>query len=170
MYNQFVQISLVPRQKRLAAQRRVATEGITAVGLSNDSFRVKASGARFNVLDRRASEGIDFYDVRTYESDGEVFATCSCPFGTDGDVEHNVCKHIESALAVRKPGVPIRIEPQFQNGKIVIDIQRNEMTVNITKTNTFGAVETYTPVRKRISPASGETVIRQFQSYISRMF
>lgn len=172
-FKKFIQISTIPAYKRLEAQRRVSRDGVYAVAISDDVFRVKSSGGFHNILSSSARPGIDFYEVQTYESDGELFATCTCPHGTKGeDDDQTLCKHIEAALKVRvakrAPVVPI---PTFETGKIIIDVGRNELVVRSNATASDGTVLVApTMRRKRITAGTGYSVVNKLLEFIDREF
>lgn len=174
----FIQISQVPAHRRATAQLRARNEGITAVALSNDLFRVKSSRSILNVLNKFAVPNVDYYEVRTFDSDGELFATCTCPFGQKGeDGDTNICKHIEAALKVRpekKPvfPTPTRIYklPVFQDGKIVIDVSDADFLVRSFATNTDGskAVSEATR-RRRITRGTGLATFEKILEYLDTL-
>ena len=171
----YIQISSVPNRKRLLAQERARIENISAVPLSNDQFRVKASRGYHNVLSRDAILNADYYEVRTYDSDGELFATCSCPFGERGDAsDTNICKHIEAALKVRPvpykaPAAPRFALPVFESGKITIDIRRNALEVQATRTSTDGFTNPSSR-RRRLDVAGGERAFTKLLEFIDNTF
>lgn len=160
----FIQISAVPGYQRARAQQRMRQDRIIATPLSNNQFRVRASGASNNVLSRHAVLNLDYYSVQTFDSDGELFATCTCPFGQKGeDGDQNICKHIEAALVARPAAVGFsapkaRALPEFGNGSIVIKIDRNVMTVSSSAQQMDGS-EFLKPAMRSIRLRAGTGVV-----------
>jgi len=142
----FIKLSSVPSNKRAIAQGRVVREGIIAHRVTEDKFRVKASdtflhpSVPFGVLNS------DFYEVTFFESDGDLYTTCSCPFGTSDGAEPNVCKHIESAVAQRglkrATRMPSSRQPSplkiFGKGTVTIQFTPNNFEVKASFQNELG--------------------------------
>lgn len=164
--NKFIQLSQVPEFKRISAQRRARQEGKLAIGLTRDQFRVQASNSFVHPLRPDARDGVDFYTQQFFESNGDLYVTCSCPFGQKGeDDDANVCKHIEAALVVRIKMPVVAPKPVFEHGTIVIDVQSGEFSVNADAFNNFGG---NTPVtfKRTIRRGDGEQVYRNIINYL----